>query len=114
MLRDLKKNNRGIIFVTVLIIIIVSMILAISVLSLNISQVKSVENELKSVQAKLLADGGLAIMVVNQMSGSPGNGQILFSETSGNTTYDVTATVDGGGASPGDYTSVPLTIDVAF
>lgn len=114
MFRDLRKNNRGIIFVTVLIIIIVSMVMAVSVLSLNISQVKSAEDELKRIQAELLANGGLAIMLVNRMSGSPGDGLIIFSEPSGNTTYSISINVDEGGASPADYTSVPLTVDVTF
>lgn len=111
MFRDLKNNNRGIVFVTVLIIIIIAMVLAVSVLSLNVSQVKSTEDQLRHIQAQILSEGALARILVNQFSASPSNG-IIFSETLGNTTFNVVANIDGPPLSGG--ASIPLNIDVTF
>ena len=113
MFRELTNNNRGIVFVTVLIIIIVAMVLAISVLSLNISQVKSSEDELKHIQARTLAEGGLAQILINALSVSSGN-VITFTETVGNTSFTVVANIDSAGAGPAGSASAPLDIDVTF
>jgi type II secretory pathway component PulK len=107
------ENDRGVIFVTVLIIIIVSMVLAVSILSLNISQVKSSETELKYIQAKTLAEGGLAQILTSQWSGTPAN-SIIFSETLGNTTFGISSDIDYSGSGPVGSNAVPLSIDVTF
>ena len=83
MLSDLKSNERGVVFVTVLIIIITTMVLTISALSLNISQIKSTENELKYIQAKVLADGGLFQIIANQFSSSPSNSRPALPRSAG-------------------------------
>ena len=113
MLRELRNNNRGIIFGTVLIIIIVAMVLAISVLSLNISQVKSSEDELKHIQARALSDGVFEQLLASKVSGNPGN-TISYSEPLGNITFAVNVDIDGTGSGPVDSASVPMTIDVTF
>jgi len=113
MFKDLKDNNQGIVFITVLIIVIVTMVLAVSALSLNISQIKSTENELKYIQAEVLADGGLFHILTNQFSPSASN-IITFIETVGYTTFSVVSNIDGGGASPAGSISVPLDISVTF
>ena len=113
MLKDLKKSDRGIVFVTVLIIIITSMVLAVSVLSLNISQVKSTEEELKYIQAKVLSDGGLAQILISQFTAAPAN-DITYQETLGNTTFTIVANIDRLGAPLPGSASVPLDIDVTF
>ena len=113
MFKELRNNNRGIIFVTVLIIILIAMVTAISVLSLNISQIKSSENELRYIQAKILAEGGLAQMLINKLSGAPGD-IITYSETLGNTTFTIVANIDTTGSGPIGSNSVPFNIDVTF
>jgi hypothetical protein len=115
MFRELKNNERGIIFVTVLIIIIIAMVLAVSVLSLNISQVKSTEDELRYIQAKILSDGGLARILVSQFSSSPSN-VITYSETLGNITFNIVANIDrsSGSTGPAGFNAVPARIDVLF
>ena len=113
MLKDLKNNNHGVVFVTVLIIIIVTMVLAISALSLNVSQVKSTESELKHLQARILTEGALARILVNQLSGSPTN-PISYSETIGNTTFTIVANIDALGAGPPGSRSVPAGITINF
>jgi len=111
MLKELKNNNRGVVFVTVLIIIIVSMVLTVSVLSMNISQVKSAEDELKYIQAQVLADGGFARIFASQFSAAPLNG-IPYSETLGNSTFTVTTNLYAPGTGP--FGTAPVSIDVAF
>lgn len=113
MLRELKNNNRGVVFITVLIIIIISMVLAVNILSLNISQVKTAENELKYIQAELLAEGALARILVRQFSGSPAN-VIAYEELLGSSSFSIVANIDGSGPNPIGSDSVPLTIDVTF
>ncbi|HQP10196.1 MAG TPA: hypothetical protein PKV41_02290 [Candidatus Omnitrophota bacterium] len=112
MLKKLRNNDHGVIFVTVLIIIMVSMVLAVSVLSLNISQVKSSEDELKYIQAKTLAEGGLAQFLTTQWSGT---NDVSFSETIGNTTFTIVSDLSVAGTPlSGTYNSLPLDIDVNF
>ena len=113
MLKELRNNNRGIIFVTVLIIIMVAMVLAVTVLGINISQIKSSEDELKHIQARILSEGGLARMLVSKFSGAPVN-VINYAETLGNTTFTIVANIDSAGASPIGSNSVPLDIGVTF
>jgi hypothetical protein len=114
MLKELRNNDRGVVFVTVLIVIITTMVLAISALSLNISQIKSTENELKYLQAKTLADGGLVRIVADQFSASPSTSD-TYSETVGDTTFTVTSNIDTSGpGGPIGSNSVPLDIVVTF
>ncbi len=110
MLKELRNSNDGVVFVAVLIIIIVSMVLAMSVLSLNISQVKSAEDEVKSIQATILAEGGLAQILMNQWSDTAGDTTDFFITHDG-TRYNITADI---GAIPPGSTVAPLIIDVDF
>ncbi len=113
MLKDLKNNNRGIVFITALIIIIITMTLAISVLSLNISQVKSSETELKNIQAGILADGLIGRMLINQMSSSPSD-IITYTETVGNTPFTLLANVYSAGALLPGTNSVPFSASATY
>ena len=112
MLKDLKNNEHGVVFVTVLIVIITTMILAISALSLNISQIKSTENELRYIQAKTLADGGLVRILSTQFVGVPQTTE-NYSLTIGDTTFTVQSDITAV-AHPGDANSVELDIAVTF
>ena len=113
MLKNLKSNNRGIVFVTVLIIIIVAMVLAVSALSLNVSQVKSTEDELKYIQARMLAEGGFARIYINQISSSPSS-SIIYTETLGNTAFNINASIDNAGPGPIGSESSPAAVEVTF
>jgi Tfp pilus assembly protein PilX len=113
MLKDLRSNNRGIVFVTVLIIILIAMILAVSALSLNISQVKNSEDELRYIQAKMLAEGGFARIYINQLSGTP-SPTLLYTETLDNTTFIISSTINTGGVGPTGSGSFPAGTEVTF
>lgn len=113
MLKELKNNDHGIIFITVLVIILTTMALAISALSLNISQIKSAENELKYIQARVLADGGLAQIISNQFL--PGYSDTIpsYTETIGDTIFTIQSDITAG-AGPVGSDSTPLDISVTF
>ncbi len=95
MLKSLKNNEKGVIFVTVLMIVIVMMVLVVSIVSMNVSQVTLAENEIRRVQAEILAMGALARTYGNQLSNSTGN-FIQYTVDFGNFTYLVTSNVYSG------------------
>jgi len=99
MLKSLRKNNQGVVFVTVLMIIIVMMVLTISILSINVSQVVSTEEEVRRVKAEVLAKGFLWLMSANQMSQTPGT---FIDETFDldGTTFYVAANLDTSHGGP--------------
>ena len=102
MLKQLKQNEKGVVFVTVLMIIIVMMVLAISVISINVSQVMITEGEAKRLQAEILAMGALAYSFANQMSTSPGN-QMTYMQSLDNVAYNVFVNL-ANGSTPGTST----------
>ena len=57
MFKKLRNNENGVIFVTVLIIIIISMVLAISIHSVNTAQTMAAEEEYRRIQAEMIAHG---------------------------------------------------------
>jgi len=112
MLKDLKNNEHGVVFVTVLIVIITTMVLAVSVLSLNISQIKSAENELRYIQAKVLADGGLVQILSTQFVGTPITTN-TYTETIGGTTFTIQSEITPGPGPAGSNSDL-LDIVVTF
>ena len=113
MLKYLKNNQRGIVFVTVLIIIIISMVLAISALSLNVSQVKSSEGEVRFVQAQALAEGGFARIYMDQLSDTPLD-RLSYTEQLGNTPFTVDTAVFRTSAGPAGSDSYRTEANVTF
>lgn len=93
MLKKIKNNEDGVIFVTVILIILVMMVLTVSILSLNTSQIRVTEDEVKRVQAEVLAMGTVGLTFANQLSDSP-NDNIAFTETLGGVDFAVTSDLD--------------------
>lgn len=113
MLKDLKNNRHGIVFVTVLIIITIAMVLAISTLSVNVSQVKSAEGEVRYLQAQALAEGGFARIYMDQLSDSPQD-RLSYTEQLGNTLYTIDTAVSRGTAGPTGSDSYKAVANVTF
>ena len=111
MLRELKNNQRGIILITVLLIVIVMMIVTVTVISLNISQVQTSENEVRRLQAEILSMGGMYYTTLNQVSNSAGN-VLIYSETLNNTTFLILTNL--GIAGPGPMGTAPLNVVVTY
>ncbi len=70
MLKELKNNKQGVVFITVLMTIIILMILAVSILSLNVSQIMTTETDIKKIKAETLMMGILGYTYASQLNGS--------------------------------------------
>jgi hypothetical protein len=99
MLRDLKKNEKGVVFITVLMTIIIMMVLAVSILSLNVSQIMSSEADVKKIQAETLMLGILGYTFAGQINGAIGN-QFIINEDLDGMTYSASSNL----VSPGNLT----------
>jgi len=97
-LRNLKNNENGIVFVTVLMIIVVIMTITVGIISLNISQVTFTEQEIQRVKSEMLAMGTLAYVFANQLTSSPSN-SISLPQTLDGISYTVNASVNYGAES---------------
>ena len=111
MLRQLRENERGVVFVTVLMIIIVMMALTVSIVSLNVTQVTRTAGEVKHVQAEHLALGAIPYLYANQWTASPDN-TITYTETLDGTLFTVVANLSGPGL--GGYNTNSLSINVTY
>src|SRR3989338_10389973 len=69
MFRQLKKNNSGVILVTVLIMTLVMSILAIGILSMNVSKVMTSEDVKRSLVAEYFARKVLWTIQANVFNG---------------------------------------------
>ena len=95
MLKNLSNNNRGIVFVTVLMIIIIMTLLSINILSVNISQALIQEQEVTRIESEMLAMGALGYRLSKGTDSS-------YTETFDNNTFNVSTTTDAtaSGVSP--------------
>jgi len=116
MLKQAQQNDRGIVFVTVLMIIIVMVIISLSIVSINVSQVISTEEAVKRAQAETIAWGALVFGVANQLSSTPGN-RISYNEPDVNNTnnpFVVDIDFNATGSVPPNSNSAPVEIQVSF
>ncbi len=111
MLRQLRENDRGIVFVTVLMVIIVMMALTMSIVSLNVTQVTRTAGEVKHIQAQYLALGAIPYLYANQWTNSADN-VITYTETLDGVPFTVVANLNGPGL--GGYTTNNLDISVTY
>lgn len=70
-MKAIKKltNNSGFIMVTVVMVVFVLMIITVTIISLNVNQVMTAENEVHSLQAQILAEGTLYKVIALQQVG---------------------------------------------
>lgn len=111
MLRQLRENEKGVVFITVLVIILVMMTLTVSIISMNVTQTVSTEAEIRRIQAEVLALGALPYTFSNQLAGSASD-FITYTETLGNTIFTITANVSGPGLP--NYVTNGLDISVTY
>ncbi len=103
-----KKDESGVVFITVTVIVMILMVLTVSIMSLNLSQATISEDEVTRVQAEMLAYGGLAYVIANQQqSPAPALGA-LPTENLGGHAFTVTPSLTGVGPLQ------DLTIDVTY
>lgn len=111
MLRELKNNERGIILITVLLIIIVMMIVTVSIVSLNVSQVTTAENEKRRLQAEVLGLGGVFYALANYQSLSPAN---VTTQTFNLDGFTYTVLTNLGTSGPGPQGTALLNVNVTY
>ncbi|HLF18499.1 MAG TPA: hypothetical protein VI749_06345 [Candidatus Omnitrophota bacterium] len=111
MLKTLQRNENGIVFVAVLMIIVVMMAVTVGIIGLNVSQVTFAEQEIKRIKAELLAVGALAYTFANQTTTSAAS-SITLSETLDGISYQIDADITSPGTGPNG--SSPLTIVVDY
>lgn len=111
MLRDLRKNNKGIVLITVLMILIIMMALAVQITAMRVTQTMSEVKMAKQIQAELLAQGMLALIYANQLSTSPGN-YFQSAYTIDGTTFNAIGVISPD--SDGLYNTYPLQINIYY
>ncbi|VAX35443.1 hypothetical protein MNBD_UNCLBAC01-1955 [hydrothermal vent metagenome] len=110
MLKALKNDENGFVFVVVLAVIIVVAVLVVSLISMNVSQVLIVEDEVKRIQAETLARGAMEYIAAGQISNSSLH-SITFSETLGNFTYSVIANITDVGLTGYSANGISISVD---
>ena len=111
MLRQLKHNEKGIVFITVLVLIIVMMVITISIISVNISQVLITESEVRRLQADILLMGALAYTFANQLTDTPSN-DITYIQNLNGINFNIQAMIDG--TSSGIFDTNEMNIVVSY
>jgi len=92
MLRNLKNNENGIVFVTVLMIVVVIMTITVGIISLNVSQVTFTEQEVQRIKTEMLAQGMVAYVYSNRMTGVANN-SFIFNEVLDGINYVINADI---------------------
>lgn len=90
MFTQLRKNRSGIILVSVLVISLVMAIIAVGILSLNVSQVMTGEEVTRSIVAEYFGRMLLWMIYYNNLSGRPISGSAT--QTVDGTVYTATIT----------------------
>ena len=111
MLKNLKDNENGVIFITVLAIILMMAVLTVSILSINVTQVTSTERAIQDAQSEVLAMGAVSYAFAKKMNNSAEN-YLSYTETLGTTTFNITSNISGAGL-PG-YDTTGLTVNVTY
>lgn len=74
MFRQLNLNNeRGLVFIVIMMVVIVMITLTLSLISINISQVNLTEKEAKRIQADLIGPAMLSLAFTRIQANLPGN-----------------------------------------
>lgn len=106
MFRQLRQNESGIILVTVLIISLVMAIIAVSILSLNVSQVMTGEDVTRSMVAEYFGRMILWMIYYNNLANRPISSSAT--QTLDGTTYTATITET---IIPGNPTNYAITVN---
>lgn len=103
-----KITKEGTALITILMVIIVCTVLALSVVNLNTSQVIFTEKEIKHVHSEIQAMGALHLMFSTQLSDTPTDA-IIYTTDFENTTYNNSATIARTGSGPSGTNILTIT-----
>ena len=113
-LSKLRKDRSGIVFVTVLVIIMVMMIMTVSIISLNVTQVKVTEDDVRRIQAEMLAQGAVNYYYADQQMKTP-TGVIVSQVNMQKNTFSIPPpNLDTTANSGKVFNTLSLTINVDF
>lgn len=102
------KNDSGIILITVVILVLVLSIVAIGVMGLNVSQIKTSSSVVDTIKAEQLATG---LLFQDHQRKIDGTGTTPTSVTIGSTPYTITRTETAGSvATPNNANQVQFNI----
>ena len=91
-----QNNQKGIILLTVLMMIMVISVLAISILNMNLGQVLTSEEQAKQIKATIIAKGMVNYVHANQFAVPSTPIVLTVTDILDSITYTTTATLDGG------------------
>lgn len=111
MLRELKKNDAGMVMVTALALSIIMAVLAMGVLSMNVSQVNMGENQVKRIKAQQLALGAWAVAYSNVTQGGSVT-DLVLSESLDGKTYS--ASVSPSTPNSGPNVTDPYLLNISY
>lgn len=94
-LATIKTNQNGVIFITVLMIIIALAAVAVTIISLNVSQISTTEDEVKRIQAEMLSMGAIAYTFADRQGGGTAD-TITLDEQLDGVAFPVEVTVATG------------------
>ncbi|MCA9400959.1 MAG: hypothetical protein KC713_04990 [Candidatus Omnitrophica bacterium] len=110
MLRSLHSNKNGVVFVTVLVIILAMTIVTVSIISLNVNQALLTEKEYRTIQAEVMGYGAFYKTVAERYTDKDFK-TYSSSQTLQNITFSVTGAIDdlNGGPNGTDVLDVLVT-----
>ncbi len=106
MLKLKIDNEEGVVFVTVLVLVISMMILAVTVVNLQLNQATLSEKEINRVRSEAIATGALMYYIAN----GPPPGNALTDMLNG-ISFNTTITNDGGTPGPNNTNTLTITVD---
>jgi Tfp pilus assembly protein PilX len=105
------NNTGGFVFVTVLTIVIVMMIVAVSILSMNISQTMVTEKEIDRIQAEVLAAGAVSY-ALTEKNNDPNSDSKTITQQIDQNTFSVTTSITNDSSGPFD--TQPMKVEVNY
>ena len=101
------KNESGVILITVIVLIMILSIVAIGVMSLNVSQIKTASSVVDTIKAEVLATG---LFYQDYQRRIDGSGSSPTSIAIGGKTYNITRSTDTNGTGPNNTNQLQINI----
>ena len=105
-----RPNQKGFIFVTVLMMITVMIIIAVTMLSMNVSQALITDREAKKIQAELLATGAIHYALAQKES-APEQSSVTLHHRLDESPFDVKTEIKDDNKGIYDTQSLKVEID---
>lgn len=110
MLKRIPNNEDGVVFVTVLVLVISMMILAVTIINLQLNQATLSEREIARIRSELVATGALQYYIAHEFSNNTVK-SFGLSETLNGVLYDIHIDNDDTVAGPNNTNTMTITVD---